>query len=214
MNELRFTLLSDGSSDRALMPLLERLLQEHGEEVAWQPDYADLRRLRQPPKGLVARIKTTLQLYPCELLFVHRDAEREPPEHRKSEIHAALGQLDPDTPPPVVCVIPVRMQEAWLLVSEPAIRRAAGNPNGAELLDLPGLSQLEKVPDPKAFLHEALKKASGLGARRRKRFSVPERVHQIASHIESLSSLRQLSAFQRLEQDLSEVLEDLPSLSP
>lgn len=213
MNELRFTLLSDGSSDRALMPLLERLLQEHGDEVAWQPEYADLRRLRQPPKGLAARIETALRRHPCELLFVHRDAEREPPERRRGEIRAALDQLDPDIPPPLVCVIPVRMQEAWLLVSETAIRRAAGNPNGSEPLDLPELSQLESEPDPKAILHAALKKASGLRGVRQKRFPVHARAHRVAAHIENLSSLRELSAFQRLEEDLSEVLADLP-LSP
>ena len=207
MNELRFTLLSDGSSDRALMPLLERLLQEHKEEVAWQPEYADLRRLPRPPKGLAARIETTLHRYPCELLFVHRDAEKESPEHRKSEIDKALAQLEPGTPPPVVCVIPVRMQEAWLLVSETALRRAAGNPNSTEPLELPRLSQLENEPDPKAILHASLKEASGLRGARRKRFPVHERVHRVADHIEDLTSLRQLSAFQRLEQDLLEVLE-------
>lgn len=213
MHELRFTLLSDGSSDRALLPLLSMLLQEHCEEVALQSEWADLRHLREPPQGLAERVEKALVLYPCELLFVHRDAEREPPEDRKGEILAALDQLDPDTPPPVVCVIPVRMQEAWLLVSETAIRRAAGNPNGREPLDLPELSQLEVEPDPKAILHGALKQASGLRGVRRKRFPVHARVHRVADHIESLSSLRELSAFQRLEQDLSEVLEDLP-LSP
>jgi len=212
MNELRFTLLSDGSSDRALMPLLRRLLQEHREGIALQSEWADLRRLPRPPKGLTERVRTTLRLFPCELLFVHRDAEKEPPEHRRAEIQAALVHVEAGSPP-AVCVIPVRMQEAWLLVSESAIRRAAGNPNGSEPLDLPELSLLESEPDPKAILHGALKQASGLRGVRRKRFPVHERVHRVADHIEDLSSLRELSAFQRLEQDLSDVLEDLP-LSP
>lgn len=213
MHELRFTLLSDGSSDRALLPLLRMLLQEHCEEVALQSEWADLRRLREPPRGLGERVQEALRLYPCELLFVHRDAENQAPDDRRREIQAALAQVETNGSPPVVCVIPVRMQEAWLLVSESAIRRAAGNPNGSEPLDLPELSQLESEPDPKAVLHGALKQASGLRGVRRKRFAVHARVHRVADHIESLSSLRKLSAFQRLEEDLSEVLEDLP-LSP
>ena len=45
---------------------------------------------------------------------------------RKAEVQAAIATLDK----PAICVIPVRMQEAWLLFDEIAIRHAAGNPHG------------------------------------------------------------------------------------
>ena len=47
-----------------------------------------------------------------------------------------------------VLVIPVRMTEAWLLIDELALRRAAGNPNGRNPLDLPALKDLEALPEP------------------------------------------------------------------
>ena len=56
-------------------------------------------------------------MYPCDLLFVHRDAERESIEQREKEIRESLEKSAMERTPPVVRVIPVRMQEAWLLVS-------------------------------------------------------------------------------------------------
>ncbi|MEH2437636.1 MAG: hypothetical protein V7K25_25980 [Nostoc sp.] len=42
MKELCYTLLSDGSSDKALMPILTWLLREHQVECAIQSNWADL----------------------------------------------------------------------------------------------------------------------------------------------------------------------------
>ncbi len=113
MKELRYTLLSDGSSDKALLPMLIWLLREHHVDCAIQSNWADLRRLPKPPKTLSARIISSLDLYPCDLLFVHRDAEREPCGFRVAEIREAVEKALKSVPvPPYVCVVPVRMQEA------------------------------------------------------------------------------------------------------
>ena len=45
MDALRYTLLSDGSSDQALVPILTWLLRAQGIHGAIQPEWADLRRL-------------------------------------------------------------------------------------------------------------------------------------------------------------------------
>ena len=45
----------------------------------------------------------------------------------------------------IVCVVPIRMTESWLLISEPAIRRAASNPRGREVIHLPRLQKMEEV---------------------------------------------------------------------
>jgi hypothetical protein len=127
MESLRFTLLTNGSSDQALIPILRWLLVRNGVTGTIDPSWADLRRLPHPPQGLANRIRIAVDIYPCDLLFVHRDAERMQPELRKSEIRDAIQSL---LTPPVVCVVPVRMQEAWLLIEEAAIRQAAGNPQG------------------------------------------------------------------------------------
>jgi len=140
MNELRYTLLTDGSADQALMPILTWLLKQNGVKRAIQPAWADLRQLPRPPKPLHERIAVSMELYPCDLLFVHRDAEKIPLDNRVSEIQQALSRASTrskDLVPPTVCVVPVRMQEAWLLFDETALRKAAGNPNGTQKLNLP-----------------------------------------------------------------------------
>ena len=99
------------------------------------------------------------------------------------------------------------MTEAWLLADEAAIRSAAGNPSGREDLHLPDVRRLEDVPDPKAILHQALARASGLNIRRRSRFPVQQRVHLIPNYIDDYSRLNTLPAFRALQQDIIALVE-------
>jgi hypothetical protein len=209
MKELSYTLLPDGSSDKALMPILTWLLKENHVNCAIQPQLADLRRLREVPKTLSQRIIKSVELYPCNLLFIHRDAEREIRENRVIEIEKALAEVKKSlTPPPVyVCVIPVRMLEAWLLFNETAIRDAAGNPRSKEKLEIPDIRKLEQLPDPKNILHQLLSTASGLNGRRLSKFNPHEKIHRLADLIDDFSPLRTLSAFQALEAEIQQVIE-------
>jgi hypothetical protein len=204
MDEIRYTLISDGSSDRALLPILTWVLRERGGVNRIQPEWADLNRLPNPPKALQERILTAIDLFPCDLLFVHRDAEREDPEHRYEEIRDALKEASArDFKTPAVCVVPVTMTEAWLLFDEPSIRQAAGNPNGKSPLNLPDLNSIELILDPKKHLSKILRKASGLSGRRLKTFNLSGAQIRITDIIEDFSPLRNLRAFQRLEEDIS-----------
>lgn len=90
MNSLRYTLVSDGSSDRALLPILTWLLRNNGVHLPVQSTWADLRLLPKQPKNLPDRIRWAIDLYPCDLLFIHRDAERQPTQFRRIEIQQAL----------------------------------------------------------------------------------------------------------------------------
>ena len=208
MKELCYTLLSDGSSDKALIPILTWLLQKNQIECAIQSNWADLRRLPKPPKTLSSRIISSLEIYPCDLLFIHRDAERELREKPVAEIIQSVEEAltKTETIPPHICVIPVRMQEAWLLIDEAALRKAAGNPHGSQLLQLPNIHRLETLPDPKDTLHGLLSQASGLTGRRLKQFSANECVHRLAEIINDFSPLRALSAFQALETEIQQVV--------
>ena len=207
MRELRYTLVTDGSSDVALIPLLNWLLVEQGVAIAIAPAWADLWRLPQRPHGLVERIRRALDLYPCELLFVHRDAEGGPREDRCEEIRASLKIVGEGMmPPPSICVVPVRMTEAWLLFDESALRRAAGNPNGKMPLDLPRIADLEKVPDPKAVLRGLLLNASGLHGQRLKKHSTVGGARRVAELLDDFSPLRGLAAFAALEADIAAVI--------
>jgi len=207
MRELNYTLLADGSSDQALIPILTWLLREQGVERPIQPEWADLRRLHRPPKDLSERIECALSLYPCDLLFVHRDAERQSHESRMSEIRHALEAVTESDPRTVVCVVPVRMTEAWLLSDEVALRRAAGNPNGQQGLDLPPIAELERLADPKARLYTLLRKASGLKGRRRRQFPDSTRAQRITAFMHDFAPLRHLPAFRALEGDVQRVVD-------
>lgn len=199
MKTIRYTLISDGSSDRVLMPILDWLLWQHCPEHSVESGWADLGRLPHPPKSLPDKIRATLDLYPCELLFIHRDAEKETYETRHAEISRALDGL---ITPPAVCVIPVRMQEAWLLFNETAIRKAAGNPNGRNNLCLPDARTVEYIPDPKELLFSFIRESSGLHGARLKKLNPHTCVFRISQSIDDFSPLRSIRAFQALEMQL------------
>ena len=210
MSLLDCTLLTDGSSDVALVPILEWVMRQHAGEVAVQFEWADLRHLRSPPRVLVDRIAKAVELYPCHVLFVHRDAEGQDAECRYGEIHGAVQTAEVrGLRVPHVCVVPIRMQEAWLLLDPVAIRKAADNPNGRAPLNLPPLHRIEAHPDPKAMLYESLRNASELRGRRLKRFHPASRAHLVPSYMTDFSPLRTLSAFQRLEDDIRNVVATL-----
>ena len=202
MGLLRYTLVADGPSDQALIPILTWLLRQVVGPKPIQGEFSDLRRLPNPPNRLAERIDRSVELFPCELLFVHRDAERATIEHRVAEIRRAVRKTSVATWP-MVCVVPVRMQEAWLLIDENALRGAAGNPNGKEPLDLPRIETLEGLPDPKRTLHELLRQASGLQGRRLRRFNERLSGQRVAELIEDFRPLYRLLAFQRLSADVA-----------
>ena len=207
MPEIRYTLLADGTSDRALMPHLTWLLQQYLPAHAIQSELAELWRLPKPPRGLPERIERALNLYPCDLLFVHRDAEREARLTRVAEIQTALAGSRETVP--TVCVVPVRMQEAWLLFDEVAIQHAANNRFGTIPLQLPPLSAIESRPDPKQDLYELLRRASGLGSRRLRRFSESRAAQRVSELTDDFSPLRLVPAFAALEADIRDIIASL-----
>jgi hypothetical protein len=198
-----YTLVADGTSDAVLLPILTWSLKQHGVSSVVE-QWADLSRIRRQ-RNTEERLKTILDLYPCDVLFVHRDAEAQSADLRREEIASALHLIRVQHVP----VIPVRMTEAWLLFDELAIRSAAGNPNGEANLNLPELRRLEHLANPKRVLGEALIAASGLNARRRLQFRVLERVHLIPGYIEDYSRLLALPAFQTLQNDIRMLIEGL-----
>lgn len=203
MKTIRYTLLSDGSSDRMLMPLLDWLLNQHCPETVIESDWADLGRLPKPPRTLPEKIRVALDIYPCELLFIHRDAEKESYQKRYTEIITALEEIDT---PPTICVIPVRMLEAWFLFDEAAIRKAAGTPNGRNALALPNLNSVENLPNPKQLLFDTIRNSSGLGGARLKKLNPNKCAFLVSQAIEDFSPLRVVEAFQALEHQLSNIL--------
>jgi hypothetical protein len=194
MRPLRLVLLADGSSDRALLPILVWSLREAMREARFLEPEFSVRR-----GTLSAAIERMMLEHRPDILFVHRDAEREALENRRAEIPYSHG---------VVRVVPVRMTEAWLLFDEAAIRMASGNPNGRIRLDLPVLSRHEREPDPKAQLEALLLSACQLQGRRRRIFlrDIGKKIQRVADYIEDFAPLRSQSAFTAFERDLRDSL--------
>ena len=198
MTPLTSTLLADGSSDRVLIPFIQALLQEHCDlpiaETAMASAIVPVRA------GLRTRIQRAVELFPCKVLFVHRDAERVDTVVRQEEIHEAVRELR--NPPHFICVIPVRMTEAWLLTQEMPIRRAVGNPQGSMRLDIPRIREIEDIAQPKEELFKLLRSAKDVGRRRLRSFSPEQHRHKVGEFTEDLAPLRGLPSFAHLEDQI------------
>ncbi len=197
---LSVTLVADGTSDlHALTPIVTLLLDQ------WSPCPYSISQASSLGHGhaLGPRLQKALELFPCDLLLVHRDAERFTVSSRENEVLAAM--CDARVTVPHVSVVPVQMTEAWLLIDEAAIRAAVGNPKGTAPLNLPRPQQLESV-DAKAHLFQALETASELGARRSRRFQAQQYRHRVAEALLSVGPLRALPSFVRFESLLTSAL--------
>ena len=194
MKRVSATLVTDGSSDRLLKPLIELLFDDHT-DLPYQVNCAE----GLPPlaDGLKSRIESALELFPCDFLFVHRDDEGIGITIRQQEIENNWPTGAQTTV--LICVIPVRMTEAWLIANEKPIRLAVGNPNGTVVLDLPAAKDIESSPDPKQILFTALKTASELNARRIARFNPHQFRHRVSELTDDLAPLRLLASFKHLE---------------
>jgi len=208
MKSLNITLVTEGTSDVALIPHIRWLLRQNGIENPIEAVWADLRHLprRIETKRLINKIPLALELYPCDILFVHRDSDNRPVEERETEILTAIENIEGNKPNYFICVVPVKETEAWLLFNENAIRRAAGNHNGNEQLKLPRLRDIENLTDPKKLLNDKLKIASGRKGRRLAKFNVAHSVILISEYIEDFSPLRNLSADNKLEEKIKELI--------
>ena len=207
MSSRRLTLVTDGPFDRVLLRhvswLMRRLLRE---TIVVQPQWAGFRGLRIAPKGLAEKIGRAIELFPCDLLIVHRDSESPSPDARFEEVRQALSEASCKVA--AIGVVPVRMTEAWLLFDQHAIRVAAGNPNGNTPLPIP-TTHWDDLPDPKKVLWEALRVASGLPGRRLKKFPVCAAAHRVSECIDDFSALFSLRAFARFGTDLETILREL-----
>ncbi|MGH2852727.1 MAG: hypothetical protein ACRDLF_00850 [Solirubrobacteraceae bacterium] len=160
-----------------------------------------------PGRTVHQRLERILKIDPdFHVLLVHRDCENDTRDLRETEI--ALGVARCDVQWPVVPIVPIRMTEAWLLLDEEAIRIIAGRPSGVESLDLPKVSQVETVSDPKARLRAALEGACGLSGRRLKKFKrdFPAHRRQLLERLDRSGPVRQLSAWQALEADTADAM--------
>lgn len=202
MKVLRYTLLADGSSDQTLIPILNWLFDRYHPNISYRSQFAQ--RFPSVSLALAHRAREAVKYYPCDVLFVHRDAERESYESRVAEIRRGIEGVFSNLVP----VVPVRMTEAWLLSDEAAIRRAAGNTGGSMPLNLPSVREWDKKSDPKEILFAALRTASGHTGRKLRTFSPEKERHRVAEITEDFSPLERLPAFAALRDDIAQVVQN------
>jgi len=199
---MRYTLVAEGPSDRALLPVINWILEDAGCKTI-EPQFSDLSFLRERPRDLLDRVRASVRYYPCDLLLVHKDSDGMPRQERVEQIREGLSGLGFD---PLICLVPVREQEAWFLFSEQAIRVAAGSGRGRTQLLLPRLSQIESVANPKELLRDLLLAAADLSGRRRARFDLQSAKLRLADLIDDYSPLRRVSAFAATEEAIRQAL--------
>lgn len=203
MKVLTITLMTDGPSDRALIPIVEWIVSSKLDEQPFQVQLAEA--MPAHGEGMVNRISYVLKHYSCDILIIHRDAEAEAWEVRNEEIRQALASVDLVNIQ-TVAVIPIRMTEAWLLFDEAAVRRAASNPAGKAKLGLSTSRRWEKEVDPKLLLLTALRDASELSGRRLAKFNAHEAKNRVAYLIRDFSILNQLESFNKFQIGLETAL--------
>jgi hypothetical protein len=203
MTEVRYTLVSEGTSDVSLGRILDWLFREHLPDVEPTGVRAEFPFRTPKPRGLQDRVRAALEDFPCDVLFIHRDADAaDGLDDRREEIRRACAEVSELAGHPHLSVVPVQESEAWFLIDESAIRLAAGNRAGKVALNLPALRAVERLARPKERLTEALVRASELTGRRRDRFNAGAAKRRLSESIEDFSPLRRLPAFQRLEADV------------
>ena len=211
MDRLTYTLISDGSSDTTLMHIINWSLRDLYPNLPIDPHYADFNPLPQKPSqgDVQKRIEIASKYYPFDLCIYHRDAEKNERDILDMRTTEVLNKLNDETRKKVVCIIPIKMMESWLLTDEKAIKFAANNPNGHVQLNLPSIRRIEALPSAKDMLHSLLTTATENNKRRLKSFNVDRAVHLVAEHTDSFEKLRQLSAFNKFEQELKRAVDTL-----
>ena len=197
---MKLSLLTEGSSDVALLRPLRWLLNDLDPALDYTLNWVDFRHLRSPPKSPETRVRRAMEVADPDVLLLHRDADGRDPMPRRKEITVTFETAEVAVP--AVAVVPVTMMEAWFLFDEAAIRMAAGNPEGRMKLTVPEPHKLLK----KQELFSVLRQASGRSGRRLKDFRPEEAFHALAEGIDDFAPLDGLAAFRMLREDLGRAL--------
>lgn len=209
MLDIRFLLVGEGPFDNSLRRPLEKLciFRGAGSAVGVAPD---LRRIRTESRELIHQVQAAMDLEPAaDILFIHRDADSRDPKPRLDEIKDVTSELDRTKPS--VPVVPVQATEAWALISESAIRRAADNPSGDISLEIPAPSEVEKISDPKERLDQLLVAASEYSGRHLENFKndLAARKRRIVEQIDVTGPVSKVPAWQNLGERVESALENI-----
>lgn len=205
-SSIKYTFCSEGPSDRVLLHHINWSL-ERLTTLPVDGEWADPHIFDNRNRDVATRVAQALSYYPCNLLFIHRDADGQGFLARRAEIRDAMRQAGIAIAS--VAVVPVRMTEAWLLSDEAALRSAAGRPAGLEKLHIPAVRSIEDLADPKTRFGDLLCAASEHRGRKLDQFrrSLPSLKYRVAELVDDFSPLLQLPSFQQFYDELSTALD-------
>ncbi|MEU8605869.1 hypothetical protein [Streptomyces parvulus] len=203
---VRVVYLCEGSSDEGISFHIEQIAAECNVDIVLSiPDFRLLPESFE--KTVAGKLEAVQKLGGnYDLAIIHRDADRDGTGARRGEIERAISQVCPEMD--FVCLIPVTMTEAWLLLDEDAIRQVAENPRGRMPLSLPRAAHVENIADPKQRLKEVLALASDLSGRRlkdfQKRFSQNRR--RLLEQLDRNGRVADVPSWRSFREELEEAL--------
>jgi len=205
-SSIKYTFCNEGPSDRVLQHHINWSL-ERLTKLPFDGEWADPSIFESRDRDVATRAAQAVAFYPCNLLFIHRDADGEGFDARRAEIREAMRRAGIGVA--AVAIVPVRMTESWLLCSEAAIRCAAGRPNGLEDLAVPALRSIETIGDPKIRFEDLLCAASEHRGRKLEQFrrDLPSLKYRVAELVDDFEPLLQLPAFRAFYDELAASLE-------
>lgn len=182
------------------MELLPRVIRDAAQRL-FGPDFEiretllplDAPQERRRDRRVSAALDTVAN--ECNLLFIHADGQGDPERARRERIDPATNAARVHPAVHTVPCVPVRETEAWLLADAGAFDRVFGRETRAELPPDP-----ESLGDPKASFCAVL---AAIGSA----ISPPSDLLPRFGQEIALQSLRRLSAFQRLDEDLEAALQ-------
>lgn len=200
---MRFLLVCEGPSDDALAFHIEALLRQQG--------VTEIDQITSNTGRLLSE-KVALGLEQSgnvDLLFVHRDSDRAGANARYTESTEAIHIVGYRGPR--VGIVPVRMTEAWLLLSESTIRNVVRKPRGRRPLNLPAPNEVERLANPKAALETALLEASEKSGRQRREVvrRFPGFRRQLIQNLPLGGSLEQVESWASFRDDTAAALREL-----
>lgn len=213
-------LLYEGTTDaRFLKSLVRRTFENIARECWGDVEILDPVDLKTKTKQFVEEVLKAAEIglheHGITVLCVHADADNEKDEttyrHKIEPAKKALKESSEILCANLVPIVPVQMQEAWLLADLVELKRQIGtNKSDTEL----GLNRKpEEFSDPKQAITDAIRIArEGMTKRRREDLKIGELYQPLGQSI-PLASLQKLPSYRKFEEHVRDAFRELKLLA-
>ncbi|NNJ12764.1 DUF4276 family protein [Chloroflexales bacterium ZM16-3] len=214
------------TDERFFQPLLQRtaddLLRQRGIGTT---DVLDPVVRRFPP-DIATQAEGILwlaqQFAGSQALAIHMDADAPSVERAMRERYTpglllveAARAAGTDVCRHLIPLIPVRMLESWMLADGLTLCAIIGTDEDTQSLGLPAVPhQVERIPEPKRVLAEAVRQAFGTNRRRQRRAHDLSQIHESLGRRIRLHQLRRVPSFLTFEAALASAFVELRLIEP